>query len=292
MSVMTIVIPVLVLGLLGVAFAALLASAFKRFAVQVNPKVEQVLALLPNANCGACGFAGCQGFAEGVVGLKAGVGGCLAGGPELAKKVAAILGTAVETREQEVAFVACQGGRSRTRDKFEYEGVVDCQAAAVLFGGAKACAWGCLGMGSCERACAFDAIHVNADGVALVDREKCTGCTKCVKSCPHELISMVVKSQQVLVACRNHDRGKRAKEVCDLSCTACKICEKNCPYDAIHVLDNLAVIDFAKCTQCNICVEKCPQSTILNMGGKVAEAAAAAARAAGAQAVAASSAKE
>ena len=274
MSVMIIVIPVLVLGLLGVAFATLLASAFKRFAVQVNPKVEQVLALLPNANCGACGFAGCQGFAEAVVGLKAGVGGCLAGGSEVARKIAEILGTAVEIREQEVAFVACQGGRSRTREKFQYEGVADCQAASVLFGGGKACAWGCLGLWSCERACAFDAIHVNADGVAVVDRDKCTGCTKCVKTCPHELISMVVKSQEVLVACQNRDRGKRAKEVCDVACTACKICEKNCPDDAIHVIDNLAVIDFAKCTQCNICVEKCPQSTIKNMGGKVAEAAA------------------
>jgi electron transport complex protein RnfB len=264
MSVMVILIPILALGLLGGLFAVLLASAGKRFAVQVNPKVEQVLALLPNANCGACGFAGCQGFADAVVALKAGVTACLVGGPEVAKKIGQILGTAVETREQELAFVACQGGRGRTRSKYEYEGVADCQAASVLFGGGKACAWGCLGLGSCERACPFDAIHVKEDGVAVVDRDKCTGCTKCVKSCPHELISMVPKAQQVLVACRNRDRGKRAKEVCDLSCTACKICEKNCPYDAVHVIDNLAVIDFAKCTQCNICVEKCPQSTIIN----------------------------
>jgi electron transport complex protein RnfB len=264
MSILVILVPILILGLLGVLFAVLLASAGKRFAVQVNPKVEQVLALLPGANCGACGFAGCQGFADAVVALKAGVNACLVGGPEVARKIGAILGTAVETREQEVAFVACQGGRSRSRTKYEYEGVADCQAASVLFGGGKACAWGCLGLGSCERACPFDAIHVNEDGVAVVDRDKCTGCTKCVKACPHELISMVPKGQQVLVACRNRDRGKRAKEVCDLSCTACKICEKNCPEDAIHVIDNLAVIDFAKCTQCNICVEKCPQSTIIN----------------------------
>jgi electron transport complex protein RnfB len=285
--ILMIVLPVLVLGLLGVAFAALLAGSNKAFAVQVNPKLEAVLASLPNSNCGACGFAGCLGYAEAVVGLKAGVSGCLVGGSAAAAKIAEIMGTAVEIREAEVAFVACQGGRSRTRAKFEYEGVADCQAAAVLFGGGKACAWGCLGLGSCERACTFDAMHVNPDGVAVVDRDKCTGCTKCVKSCPHDLISMVVKSQQVLVACLNHDRGKRAKEVCDVACTACKICEKNCPYDAIHVIENLAVIDFAKCTQCNICVEKCPQSTIIN------NALAAAPRAAApAQPVAAGAARE
>jgi electron transport complex protein RnfB len=273
--ILTILTPILVLGLLGVAFAALLAVSNKKLAVQVNPKLEQLLGCLPGGNCGACGFAGCLGFAEGVLAAKVGVDGCLAGGPSVAAKLAAVMGTNVEAREAEVAFVACQGGRSRTRNKYAYEGVADCQAAAVLFGGGKACAWGCLGLASCERVCPFDAIHVNEDGVAVVDRDKCTGCTKCVKSCPHDLIYMVPKSQQVFVSCMNHDRGKRAKEVCDVSCTACKICEKNCPEDAIHVIDNLAVIDFAKCTQCNICVEKCPQSSIINVAMKVAVAAAA-----------------
>jgi electron transport complex protein RnfB len=262
--ILMIVIPVLVLGLLGVAFAALLAGSNRAFAVQVNPKLEAVLGALPNSNCGACGFAGCLGYAEAVVALKAGVSGCLAGGSAVAAKIGEIMGTAVEIREAEVAFVACRAGRSISRTKFDYEGVADCQAAAILFSGDKACAWGCLGLASCERTCKFDAIHVNEEGVAVVDHDKCTGCTQCVKSCPRELIYMVPKGQQVLVACMNHDRGKRAKEVCDIACTACKICEKNCPEDAIHVIDNLAVIDFAKCTQCNICVEKCPQSTIIN----------------------------
>ena len=272
--ILMIIVPVLVLGLLGVAFASLLAGSNKAFAVQLNPKLEGVLGALPNSNCGACGFAGCLGYAEAVVALKAGVSGCLAGGSAVAAKIAEIMGTSVEAREAEVAFVACRAGRKLSRTKFDYEGVADCQAAALLFGGDKACAWGCLGLASCERACTFDAIHVNEEGVAVVDRDKCTGCTKCVKSCPRELISMVPKSQQVLVACLNHDRGKRAKEVCDVACTACKICEKNCPEDAIHVIDNLAVIDFAKCTQCNICVEKCPQSTIINQALAAAPAAA------------------
>jgi electron transport complex protein RnfB len=262
--ILMIVVPVLVLGLLGVAFAALLAGSNRAFAVQVNPKLEAILGCLPGVNCGACGFAGCQGFAEGVLAAKVGVDGCLVGGSAAAKRIAEIMGTAVEEREAEVAFVACRAGRKLSRTKFEYEGVADCQAAGVLFGGDKACAWGCLGLGSCERVCPFDAIHVNEEGVAVVDRVKCTGCTKCVKACPRDLITMVPKSKQVLVACMNHERGKRAKEVCDISCTACKICEKNCPEDAIHVIDNLAVIDFAKCTECNICVEKCPQSTIIN----------------------------
>jgi len=259
---MSILIAALALGLLGLAFSVLLSFFNKRFAVKVDPRLEQLLALLPGSNCGACGQAGCLGLAEAVLAGKAEVTGCVAGGSATATKVAGFMGVSIEAGEDLVAWVACRAGRTTAKMKYRYEGVDDCQAADLLFGGDKLCSYGCLGLGSCVRVCPFDAIHVTPEGVALVDKKKCTGCTKCVAVCPRHVISMVPKSQTVLVGCNNHDRGRRAKEVCDLACTACKICEKNCPESAIVVTDNLAVIDYAKCTECGICVEKCPQKTI------------------------------
>ncbi len=280
MNPIIIIIPIAALGLLGAAFATLLALSFKKFAVHVDPKVESVLGALPGSNCGACGFAGCLALAEAMAAGKAEADGCVAGGNSTAQAVAAVLGVSLEPQTELVAFVACRAGRSTAAMLYEYQGVQNCQSAHLMYGGDKACAWGCLGLGSCERACPFDAIHVNKDGLAVVDRVKCRSCKKCVAACPRGLISMVPKSQDVLVACMNHERGNKAKQVCAIACTACKICEKNCPDDAIHVAivaapapqaavsDNLAVIDFAKCTQCGTCVEKCPQASIVSMSGK------------------------
>ena len=235
MSVMTILIPVAALSLLGAAFATLLAVSFKRFAVHADPKVEGILSALPGSNCGACGFPGCLGLAEAIAAGKAEASGCVAGGNSTAQKVAAFLGVSLELQTELVAFVACRAGRSTAVMNYQYQGVENCQSANLLFGGDKACAYGCLGLGSCVRACPFDAIHVNGEGLAIVDREKCRSCKKCVAACPRQLISMVPKSQDVLVACKNQDRGNKAKQVCPIACTACKICQKNCQYDAIHV---------------------------------------------------------
>ncbi len=268
MSVLILLVPILALGLLGAAFATLLAFSFKKFAVQVDPKVDCVLSALPGSNCGACGFAGCLSLAEAIASGKAEADACVAGGNSTARRVAEILGVSLEPQTELVAFVACRAGRSTAVMNFEYEGVDTCQAANILFGGDKACAWGCLGLGSCVRVCPFDAIHVNGEGLAVVDRLKCKSCKKCVAACPRGLISMIPKSQDVLVACKNHDRANRARQVCPIACTGCKICEKNCPDDAIHVIDYLAVIDFDKCTQCGTCVEKCPQSSIISVSGK------------------------
>lgn len=257
--------PILVLGLLGAGFAVLLSVSYRMLIVHGDPKVELLLSQLPGSNCGACGFAGCLGLAESLAKGEAEPTACLAGGPAVAAKVAEALGISVEAQVEKIAFVACRAGRDIAKSKYEYKGVDNCQAASLLFGGERACAYGCLGLGSCVRVCPFDAIHVGADGVAVVDRDKCRSCEKCVKACPRHLIRMVPKAQTVLVACSNLDKGKKAKDQCSMACIACKICEKNCPQKAIVVTNNLAVIDDEKCKQHAVCVEKCPQKTIIRL---------------------------
>ena len=273
MSIWNIVIPFLALGILGAAFAVLLSVSYRFLAVKGDPKLELFMSILPGSNCGACGHAGCLGFAEALAKEGADPSGCLAGGAAVAARLAEAVGVAVQTQEELVAFVACRAGRKIAKRKYDYVGVDNCQAASLLFGGDKCCDYGCIGLGSCVRACPFGAITVTEEGLAAVDSAKCRACRKCVKACPRMLISMVPKSQTVLVACENLDKGRKAKEVCAMACIACRICEKNCPADAIAVVNNLAVIDYAKCTRCGICVEQCPQkSIILITAGEAVEA--------------------
>ena len=263
MNIIDIIIPFFVLGLLGAGFAILLSVSYRFLSVKGDPKLELFLSILPGSNCGACGHAGCLGLAESLVKDTAEPTGCLAGGAAVAAKLAEALGISLETQAELVAFVACRAGRKIANMKYTYIGVDNCQAANILFGGDKYCDYGCLGLGSCVRVCPFDAVHINEDGLAVVDIVKCRACQKCVQACPRKLISMVPKNQTVLVACKNLDKGKKAREVCSIACIACRICEKNCPTKAIIIENNLAVIDYVKCTQCGACVEKCPQKSIL-----------------------------
>ena len=273
MSIWDVVIPFLALGILGAAFAVLLSVSYRFLAVKGDPKLELFMSILPGSNCGACGHAGCLGFAEALVKEGADPSGCLAGGAAVAARLAEAVGVAMQAQDELVAFVACRGGRKTAKRKYDYVGVNNCQAASLLFGGDKCCDYGCIGLGSCVRACPFDAITITEEGLAVVNSVKCRACRKCVKACPTKVISMVPKRQTVFVACKNLDKGRRAKEVCAMACIACRICEKNCPADAIAVVNNLAVIDYTKCTRCGICVEKCPQkSLILITAGETVEA--------------------
>jgi Na+-translocating ferredoxin:NAD+ oxidoreductase RNF subunit RnfB len=217
--------------------------------------------LLPGSNCGACGGAGCFGFAEGLLSGKFSADACRVASEEMKEKIAHLLGQKLEKKVKKVAVLACAGG-AKVKDRFIYQGVKDCVAANLVLGGQKECAWGCLGFGDCARICPFGAIKMSDEGLPVVDAAKCKACNKCVLICPKKLFSLLPVSGKVYVACSSHDIGKDTKAVCPVGCIACRLCEKACPVDAIHVIDNLAVIDYHKCTSCGECVKVCPMKTI------------------------------
>jgi len=255
------------LALSGMAaiFGAILAFASRIFAVHRDPRVEKIAEILPGANCGACGYPGCQGFAEALVKGEVGEGAyCPPGGPDVMAKVAEILGVAAGEVVPMVAVVHCNGGRSNAVERLEYDGIEDCRAAILVGGSPKACIFGCLGLGTCSAVCPFDAVTLDDDRVVHIDREKCTGCGKCVEACPVNIIELVPMDMRVHVKCSSHDKGKRAKEVCKVACIGCQLCAKKCPHDAIHMEDDLAVIDYAKCQNCGVCAAVCPTGAIVD----------------------------
>ncbi len=250
---------------LGAVFGASLAIAAKRFAVQIDPRVEKVKDVLAHAHCGACGYAGCEQYAEAVVNNPdVSPALCIPAGAKGAEAVALITGKKAEVKEPQFARVMCQGGTSKSRKKFKYEGVVDCRAAVLAGGGDKSCAYGCLGYGTCTRVCPFDALHMGNDGLPVVDIKKCTGCRKCEQACPKKVIEVLPASRMVLVACHSKDKGGDTKKNCDLGCIACGICVKVCPFEAPSVQNNFSRIDIDKCKVCGLCVTKCPTKAIVD----------------------------
>jgi RnfABCDGE-type electron transport complex B subunit len=256
-----ILIPTIALGILGVVFGVGLAIASKKFAVQVDPRLEKIHGLLPGSNCGACGGAGCFGFAESILSGKLSVDACRVAQEEVKEKIAKLLGQKIEKKVKKVAVLHCNGGK-KVKDRFLYQGIEDCIAANLVLGGQKECTWGCLGFDTCVKVCPFGAIKMSDEGLPIVDKDKCKACNKCVLACPKKLFTLVPVTHNVYVTCTSHDLGKDTKAVCPVGCIACKLCEKACQFDAIHVIDNLAVIDYHKCTSCGECVKVCPMKTI------------------------------
>ncbi|MBP3360812.1 MAG: RnfABCDGE type electron transport complex subunit B [Clostridia bacterium] len=256
-----IIIPVLIVGGLGLLFGLLLAFASYIFAVKQDDRVEKISKVLPGANCGACGYAGCAAYAAAVVENGAPVNACSVGKAAVAEKVADIMGVKAEAAAERVAHVKCRGTCENTTAKYDYVGVQDCTALSKLAGGQKHCRNACLGFGTCTTVCAFDAISVH-DGVASVNEELCTGCGACMGVCPHHVIELIPKSAKVRVNCSNIEKGQSANRHCKASCIGCRMCEKVCESDAIHVSDNVASIDYSKCTFCGKCSEKCPKKVI------------------------------
>ncbi|HHW72983.1 MAG TPA: RnfABCDGE type electron transport complex subunit B [Firmicutes bacterium] len=256
------------MGSLAALFALGLAVAGRVFSVETDPKVDAVEEVLPGVNCGGCGFAGCRAFAEAVSSGKAPTNGCPVGGARVAKLVAEILGVEAAAPVRRVAQVLCKGGLEEAKQRGDYDGPKDCRLAHATQGGDKACAYGCLGYGSCVKACAFDAMYMSDNGLPVVVEENCTACGKCVEACPRDIIILVPEEQGVHIRCRNLDPGRFIRQVCSVGCIACQRCVKTCPTGAIYMQDNLARIDYDKCTNCRKCVEVCPMKTIVWQEGK------------------------
>ena len=258
---MVIVNAVAVTGGIGAVCGVLLAFAAKLFHIDVDPKITDVRNALPGANCGACGYPGCDNLADAIASGKAPTNACPVANSQAHAKIADIMGSDAIEGEKKVAHVLCQGCDSLATKKHEYRGVKTCKAATAVQGGDKSCDKGCLGYGDCFEVCDFDAIEI-VDGLSIIDKEKCTACGKCIEECPKAVIEFVPYKNDVIVACNNKDFGKAVKDVCTIGCIGCKICEKNCAFDAIHVTNNLAKVDYEKCTHCMVCVEKCPTKSI------------------------------
>lgn len=256
-----VLIPVAVFAVIGALAGILLTAASKIFEVKSDERLEQIQEALPQINCGACGFSGCNDYAEAVLGGEK-CNLCKPGGEDALKKISAIMGTDGGEIVEMRAFVKCAGGCNDTSHKYEYDGTHSCKASDRFYSGSKLCTNGCLGYGDCVKVCASDAICI-VDGVAVVNAEKCLGCGLCVKACPNKLILLRPKNQKVDVACSSTAMGKVTRAVCKKGCIGCKLCEKKCPFGAITVENNFAKIDYEKCENCGICAEACKMGAIV-----------------------------
>ena len=260
-------IPILIAGGvmagLGLILSSLLAFANKKLHVVEDPRIDQVEDMLPGANCGACGAAGCRAFAEAVVEGKMAPAGCPVNEPEMRHAIAKLLGVEAGISHKLVARLACAGGNNVAPQRAYYSGISTCRAATLLGGGGKGCGWGCLGHGDCDVACTFDAIIMDANGLPIVDEDKCTACGACVTACPRDLFSLHPFDHKLWVACQNHAKAKDARAECAVACIGCGLCVKDSEDELISLVDSLAVIDYEKNETASMdAIQRCPTGAI------------------------------
>ena len=241
---------------IGIICAILLAFASNVMAVKEDERFPAVRACLPGANCGACGYAGCDGYARALLEGDVKTNLCVPGADSTAKSLSEILGVACEDVTEKVSFLQCSGDCSATSSKMDYHGIESCTAAKLLFGGSGKCSFGCLGFGDCVKSCPYGALSIQ-NGIAHVDTKRCVGCGLCTTVCPNHLLVTLPDVVKVHVSCSNTDKGAVTRKACTNGCIACRKCEKECPVGAIKVENNLARIDYDLCTGCGHCAEIC-----------------------------------
>lgn len=254
-----IILAAIIVSVVGLVLGMILAIASIVMAVPVDERAEEITEVLPGANCGACGFSGCAGYADALSkGKTTECNLCAPGGAEAANAIASIMGLAAGDLKPMAAVVMCQGTNENCDTMMNYHGDMSCKTAAQLFGGPKACNYGCLGLGDCVRECPYDAIKI-CDGVARVNPLACKACKICIKTCPKGIIDLVpLHEAKANVFCKNKSKGAQARKECKVACIGCMKCQKACEFDAIKVENNVASVDYDKCTGCGKCVEGCP----------------------------------
>ena len=258
-----ILIPVLISFAIAIVCGVILTVSSRLFAVKEDEKFVKIRDCLPGANCGACGYSGCDGYAKALSEGKTDVTNlCVPGGDGVAKEIAAVLGVEAEEVVKKVAYIACNGNCDAAPRKYEYHGQMSCRTANMSYNGDKHCTFACLGYGDCANICPQNAISIE-NGVATVDPRKCIGCGMCSRVCPNHVIHLIKDTSRVAVLCSNHDKGAVTRKACTNGCISCGKCQKTCTHDAIHVEHNLAVIDYEKCVGCGDCASACPVHCIV-----------------------------